>query len=81
MPAYYEVVIKYRRANDPDAHQMLDIVKGSIYYDRSELFTSVITEAIWNGYISGNITSSWQQNKKAIDTSIQNFYKKISELG
>ena len=55
MPAYYEVVIKYRRVNDPDAHQMLDI--------------------------SGNITSSWQQNKKAIDTSIQNFYKKISELG
>ena len=81
MPAYYEVVIKYRRVNDPDAHEMLDIVKGSIYYDRSELFTSVITDAVWSGYISGNFTSSWKQNKKPIETAINSFYKKISELG
>ena len=80
MPAFYEVVIKFRRATDADAHQMLDIIKGSIRYDISELFNTAITSTIWKGYTSGNLTSMWNQNKKAIDASIDMFYQKISEL-
>lgn len=80
MPTFYEVVIKFRRATDADAHQMLDIIKGSIRYDISELFNTAITSTIWKGYTSGNLTSMWNQNKKAIDASIDMFYQKISEL-
>lgn len=80
MPAFYEVVIKFRRASDPDAHQMLDIIKGSIRYDVSELFNTAITSTIWKGYTSGNLSSMWSQNKKSIDAAINVFYQKISEL-
>lgn len=81
MPAFYEVVIKFRRASDPDAHEMLDIIKGSIRYDVSELFQTAITTTIWKGYTSGNLSSMWSQNKKSIDAAISVFYQKISELG
>lgn len=81
MPAYYEVVIKFRRATDPNAHEMLDIIKGSIRYDISELFTSTITDVIWNGYASGNLASRWAQSKDAINVSIDAFYNKIKDLG
>ena len=60
---------------------MLDIIKGSIRYDISELFTSTITDVIWNGYASGNLASRWAQSKDAINVSIDAFYNKIKDLG
>lgn len=81
MPAYYEITIKSRRINDPYDTVMLDIVKSTIFYDLSEVFGIDVTDALWNGYETGSLSSKWQSQSKAIEKQITNFNKTIESLG
>jgi hypothetical protein len=81
MPAYYEITIKSRRINDPYDTIMLDIVKATIFYDLSEVFGIEVTEALWNGYSAGSLSSKWQAQSRAIEKQITNFNTTIKALG
>ena len=81
MPAYYEITIKTRRINDPYDTIMLDIVKGTIFYDLSEVFGIEVTEALWNGYSTGSLSSKWQAQSRTIEKQIKNFNTTIESLG
>ena len=81
MPAYYEITIKSRRINDPYDTIMLDIIKATIFYDLSEVFGIEVTEALWNGYNAGSLSSKWQAQSRAIDKQIATFNTTIEALG
>ena len=81
MPAYYEITIKTRRVNDPYDTMMLDIVKGSIVYDVSEVFGINITDSLWTGYSNNSLASAWAAQSKAINRQITTFNSDIEKLG
>ena len=77
----YEITIKTRRVNDPYDTMMLDIVKGSIVYDVSEVFGINITDSLWTGYSNNSLASAWATQSKAINRQITTFNSDIEKLG
>ena len=81
MPAYYDVTIKTRRINDPYDTTMLDLIKSTICYDISEVFGIDVTSALWNGYSTGTLASTWSGQSKAILKQLTTFNSDIEKLG
>ncbi len=81
MPAYYDITIKTRRINDPYDTTMLDLIKSTICYDISEVFGIDITSALWNGYSTNSLASTWSSQSRAINKQIAAFNTDIGKLG
>ncbi len=81
MPSYYDITIKTRRINDPFDTTMLDIIKSTICYDVSEVFGIDITSALWTGYSTNTLASTWSSQSKAIQKQITAFNVNIGKLG
>ena len=81
MPAYYDITIKTRRINDPYDITMLDLVKSTICYDISEVFGIDVTSALWNGYSTGSLASTWSGQLRVINKQIATFNNDIQKLG
>jgi ABC-type glycerol-3-phosphate transport system substrate-binding protein len=80
MPAYYEITIKTKRVQEETASQMLDLIKGTILYDLSEVYSTDIASVLYSGYQTGKLSSSWASSKKIFDKSLTSIYEKISNL-
>lgn len=80
MPAYYEITIKTKRVQEETASQMIDIVKDSILYDLSEIYSTDVVDALYNGYVSGNLSSTWAASKRVVTRKLDKIYDDISNL-
>lgn len=81
MPAYYDITIKTRRINDPFDTTMLDLIKSTICYDISEVFGIDVTTALWSGFSTGSLASTWSAQLRSIDKQIKKFNGDIGKLG
>ena len=76
LPAYYETTMKLKRQRDDTAMKMLDLIKGSIYYDIADIFDLGVSSVIWDAYEKGDLASIYAKNEskmqKNIDKLIEN---------
>ena len=80
MPAYYEITIKTKRVQEETASKMIDLIKGSIRYDLSELYNSDILSVLYNGYEGGNLSSTWASGKKVVGKALEKVYNALKDL-
>lgn len=80
-PAYYETTIKTKRIRDDKAPLIVDIIKNSISYEISDIFDLGITSVIWDGYSSGNISSTYAKREALIQTKLDKLVENIKKIG
>ncbi len=80
MPAYYETTIKTKRVQEETASQMIDIVKDTILYDLSEIYSTDIATALYNGYLTGNLSSTWASSQRIVSKKLEKIFEDISNL-
>ena len=59
--------------------EMLDIIKGSIYYDIADIFGLGISEVIWNAYNKEDLTSQYAKNEEKMQKKIDKLVETIIE--
>ncbi len=77
--AYYDVIIAIRRARVPELRKMVAIMKNSIYYDVSLLFTIDYATVLNEAANSGNIASTFQRYEKVLLNAIKRIQKKFGD--
>jgi hypothetical protein len=84
MEAFYELTLKTKRASDPTAARMLDIVKGSIAYPISDLFTSepykIDVGSIINTAVTRGVANAWDTYRRSTENSIKKVITKLGEI-
>lgn len=79
-PAYYETIIKLRRAVVPELGEMMDIIKDSIHYELSDQY-SIDTVTILNqAFTTGSITSAFNSGEKVINLKLKQLSEKLADL-
>lgn len=78
-PAYYEITIKTKRARDERDAMICDIVKGSINYEISEMFSLGINDVIWNAFNSGKYASTFEKNEKSLVRKIDKLVSQFDD--
>ncbi|HHX54249.1 MAG TPA: hypothetical protein GX704_04995 [Clostridiales bacterium] len=81
LPAYYETTIKLKRQRDETALEMLDIIKGSIYYEIADIFGLGISEVIWNSYRTGDLASTYAKSEKTMQKKIDKLVENLTAVG
>lgn len=79
-PAYYETIIKLRRAVVPELGEMMDIIKGSVNYELSDQYGIDTVSVINRAFETGSITAAFDAGKKAIEVKLKDLTKKLAEL-
>ncbi len=70
MEAYYELTMKTKRASDPVTASMLDIIKDSIKYYITDIFSADISKFI-NASYNGSVSSAWKSYSKSLPRDLQ----------
>ena len=81
LPAYYETTIKLKRQRDETAIEMLDIIKGSMYYEIADIFVLDVSGVIWESYSSGNLASTYAKFEKMIQNNIDKLVDNLLSAG
>jgi ABC-type glycerol-3-phosphate transport system substrate-binding protein len=81
LPAYYETTIKTKRTRDNEAPLIVDMIKASISYEISDIFDLGITSMLWEGYASGNISSTYAKREAAIQTKLDKLVEDMRNIG
>ncbi|HHX54673.1 MAG TPA: hypothetical protein GX704_07170, partial [Clostridiales bacterium] len=79
--AYYETTIKLKRQRDETAIEMLDIIKGSMYYEIADIFVLDVSGVIWESYSSGNLASTYAKFEKMIQNNIDKLVDNLLSVG
>ena len=79
LPAFYETTIKLKRQRDENAMEMLDIVKGSIYYDIADIYGLGISDVIWNAYNKEDLASVYAKNESKMQKNLDKLVAAITE--
>lgn len=79
-PAYYETIIKLRRAVVPELGEMMDIIKGSINYEISDQYGIDTVTVINQAFNTGSITAAFDAGEKAITLKLKQLSEKLAEL-
>lgn len=80
LPAYYENVIALRRARVPELAEMIAIMKNSIYYDISTLFTIDYSTPLSAAIETGNAASIFKTYEKVLAMNIKQLVTKLDAL-
>lgn len=80
LPAYYDNVIALRRARVPEVAEMVAIMKGSIYYDISTLFTLDYSTPLSAAIESGNAASIFKTYEKVLNLQVKQLVTKLDGL-
>ncbi|MGI6743174.1 MAG: hypothetical protein ACOX4O_05860 [Eubacteriales bacterium] len=81
LPAYYETTIKLKRQRDDTAMEMLDIIKGSMYYEIADIFGLGMSDVIWNSYKSGDLASTYAKSEKSMQKKIDKLVENLLSAG
>lgn len=79
-PAYYETTIKTKRIRDDESPAIIDMIKGTISYEISEIFGLGVTSVIWNGYNSGNFASTYAKQEKAMQKNLDKMVASFEQI-
>ena len=80
MEGFFEMTIKNKRASDPTACKMLDIIKDSICYYATDIYNvGDCYTMLLRGYNS-SLSSSWSSYKVTIGRQLERIYDKIEVL-
>ncbi len=77
LPAYYDNVIALRRARVPELAEMIDIMKNSIVYDVSTLYTIDYKSIINEIMETGNAASTIKKYEKVVQNGIKTITTKL----
>ncbi|MBQ2709215.1 MAG: extracellular solute-binding protein [Clostridia bacterium] len=80
LPAYYDNVIALRRARVPEVAEMVAIMKSSIYYDISTLFTLDYSTPLSAAIESGNAASIFKTYEKVLNLQVKQMTTKLDAL-
>ncbi len=80
LPAYYDNVIALRRARVPEVAEMVAIMKNSIYYDISTLFTLDYSTPLSAAIESGNAASIFKTYEKVLNLQVKQMVTKLDAL-
>ncbi len=81
LPAYYETTIKLKRQRDDTAMEMLDLIKGSMYYEIADIFGLGVSDVIWNSYRTGDLASTYAKNEKSMQKKIDKLVDNLLAVG
>ena len=81
MPPSSLPYFKTKRTRDDDAPIIVDIIKNSISYEISDIFDLGITSVIWDGYSSGNISSTYAKREASIQTKLDKLIENFGKIG
>ena len=81
LPAYYETTIKLKRQRDETAIEMLDIIKGSMYYEISDIFGLGVSDVLWNSYRTGDLASTYAKSEKSMQKKIDKLVDNLTDMG
>ncbi len=79
MEAYYELTLKTKRATDPIRAEMLDIIKGSIRYYITDVFSVDISSFITSAY-NTSVASAWAAMQKKLPRDLLKVQDKIKAI-
>lgn len=80
LPAYYETTIKGKRLRDDKAIEMLDLIKGSLLYELSDLYDLGGSKILWDAYLSENLASTYAKAEGKLETRLQKLIDDLSAL-
>lgn len=74
MPMYYEQILKLKLAQDPQSHEIMDMIKAGRVYDMASYWRSPVgmpgfSLVSWAGH---NFTTWWESNRNLADTHAKN---------
>jgi hypothetical protein len=73
MTDYYEITIKTKRAYEPEAGQVIDIVKETTRSEIAEVLSLGVAPVLNDAYGKGSISSAWDAKKSEINEKIKEF--------
>ncbi len=79
-PAYFDTTIKTKRARDNEAPVILDLIKSTISYEISDIFDLGITSMLWEGYSSGNMSSTFAKKEAGIQKKLDKLVEDLREI-
>lgn len=79
-PAYYETIIKLRRAVVPEMGEMMDVIKDSINYELSDQFGIDTVTVLNQAFSTGSITAAFDAGEKVIALKLKQLSEKLAEL-
>ncbi len=79
MESFYELVMKTKRASDPQTAEMYDIIKSTIKYYITDTFTIDISSFITAAY-NTSVASAWKSNQRKIVSGLKDIQDKIQAV-
>lgn len=78
MPMYYEQILKLKLAQDPQSHEIMDMIKAGRVYDMASYWRSPVgmpgfSLVSWSGH---NFTTWWETNRNPAESHV----KELNEL-
>lgn len=81
MPVYYEQILKLKYSQDPQSHEIMDLIKAGRVYDMASYFRSPVGNvghalAFYSGH---NFTTWWNANRSAAESHakiLNDFFEK-----
>ena len=80
MQAYYETVLQGRRVKTSKDAEILDLIKNTIRYEITDIFSLNVSNIIDTAYTSGNISSTIKSMSGPISKKITKLYEDIGNL-
>ncbi|MHB1151351.1 MAG: hypothetical protein ACYCWE_07990 [Eubacteriales bacterium] len=80
-PAYFDTTIKTKRTRDNEAPMIVDLIKSSISYEISDIFDLGITSMLWDGYASGNMSSTYAKKEAGIQKKLDKLIEDLLKTG
>ncbi len=78
-PAYYETTILQKRVRDERDIDMLTLIRQSSRYEITEVFNIGINKILNSVYKNGNLMSSYEKEKTAIEKKLQTLSESLNQ--
>lgn len=77
IPKYYDITILTKRFSDPRSSEIMDMIIDTVRYEFCDVFEiKQLPEAIYNGYVENNFSSTWASIKNLLNTALKNANEK-----
>ena len=73
MSDYYEITIKTKRAYEPEAGKVIDLVKETTRCEVTEVMGMAVSTILSDAYAKGSLASAWKAKESTIKTKIDEF--------
>ena len=83
MPLYYETILKLKLSQDPQSHEIMDMIKAGRVYDMASYWRSPVgmpgfSLVGWSGH---NFTTWWETNRTLAENHVKELNALFERLG